>query len=101
MILQSQLLVFRQSKRLLRIVNPFDHSLKVYGQQILTLTILPVLHVDLKLSVCYSKRFLVLSETALGVLEHPDSTCILEYHQRGVNRFRVGVCRLFLQSKQI
>jgi hypothetical protein len=46
--------------------------------------------------MCYSKRVPVLSEAELGVLEHADNTCSLEYYQRGVDRFRVGICRLSL-----
>lgn len=38
----------------------------------------------------------MLSEAEIGVLDPPGNTCSLEYHQRGVNRFRVGVYRMFL-----
>jgi hypothetical protein len=101
MTLQFQLLVVvRQFESLLRRVCSFDHSFKVCGNQILTLATLPMVHVDLELSVCYSKRFFVLNETKLGVLKSTDNTCRLEYYQRGANRFRVGVCRLSLQQVQ-
>lgn len=80
-VLQSQLLVaFRRSESLLRKLYPFDQSLKLHGQQILTLAILLVLHVSVNSLACYSKRFVVLKEAELGVLEPLENTCSLEYH---------------------
>lgn len=96
MVLQSQMLVvFRQSKSLLRRLYSFDQSLKVHLKQIITLTIVPVLHVDMESLACYSERFNMLSEAEIGVLDPPGNTCSLDYHQQGVNRFRVGVYRMF------
>jgi hypothetical protein len=74
------LVAFRQSGSLLRRLYPFDQSLKFHGKQILTLAILLALLVSVELLACYSKRFVVLKEAELGVLEPLENTCSLEYH---------------------
>jgi hypothetical protein len=75
MVLQfQQPVAFRQSESLLQRVYSFDHSLNGYGNQILTLAILPILHVDLELSCAIVSGFPCLARlhsASLNILTTP------------------------------